>query len=197
MGLFRRKIKNGVAGSAQVVSCSMHGSDGAYQNCRMQLVVHVEGWQPYPAEVHQIVSRKKWPQPGITLPVLVSRGDPHKLKIDFDQVPTNRDRARQIAEQQAQSMGSPAGFPPPGSDQPQVQIIGDPSSLPPEKLDRVERMLGLDLDGDGRVGSPATTSPSGGSDDRLARLERLAALHASGALTDAEFAAEKARILGG
>jgi hypothetical protein len=33
-------------------------------------------------------------------------------------------------------------------------------------------------------------------DDRVAALERLAALKASGALTEAEFAAEKARILG-
>jgi hypothetical protein len=38
-------------------------------------------------------------------------------------------------------------------------------------------------------------APSG--DDRLARLERLAALKASGALTDAEFEAEKAKILAG
>ena len=31
----------------------------------------------------------------------------------------------------------------------------------------------------------------------ISRLERLAALHASGALTDAEFTAQKARVLGG
>jgi hypothetical protein len=35
-----------------------------------------------------------------------------------------------------------------------------------------------------------------GGDDRIAQLERLAALHDSGALTEAEFAAEKAKILG-
>jgi Short C-terminal domain len=33
--------------------------------------------------------------------------------------------------------------------------------------------------------------------DPVAQLERLAALHATGALTDAEFAAEKAKIVGG
>jgi hypothetical protein len=33
-------------------------------------------------------------------------------------------------------------------------------------------------------------------DDIVSRLERLAALHASGALTDAEFAAQKQRVLG-
>src|SRR5574340_541213 len=34
------------------------------------------------------------------------------------------------------------------------------------------------------------------ADDLLSKLERLAALHASGALTDAEFAAVKASIIG-
>jgi hypothetical protein len=38
-------------------------------------------------------------------------------------------------------------------------------------------------------------APSGGGDS-LADLERLAKLHQSGALTDAEFAQEKAKILG-
>ena len=36
-----------------------------------------------------------------------------------------------------------------------------------------------------------------GHADNLARLERLAALHDSGALTDDEFAAEKRTLLGG
>jgi hypothetical protein len=34
------------------------------------------------------------------------------------------------------------------------------------------------------------------ADDKTAEIERLAQLHASGALTDEEFAAAKARILG-
>lgn len=33
-------------------------------------------------------------------------------------------------------------------------------------------------------------------DDRLGKLQQLADLHSSGALTDEEFAAEKARVLG-
>ena len=35
-----------------------------------------------------------------------------------------------------------------------------------------------------------------GTPDPIAQLERLAALHASGALSDEEFAAAKARLLG-
>ncbi|MFN8216307.1 MAG: SHOCT domain-containing protein [Solirubrobacterales bacterium] len=44
---------------------------------------------------------------------------------------------------------------------------------------------------------PLQTIPPGGEEARLAQLERLGALHEKGILTDAEFAAEKARILGG
>ncbi|HET7444950.1 MAG TPA: SHOCT domain-containing protein [Solirubrobacterales bacterium] len=45
--------------------------------------------------------------------------------------------------------------------------------------------------------APTQAMPAaGGEDSRLARLERLGALHEKGVLTDEEFAAEKARILG-
>jgi hypothetical protein len=47
--------------------------------------------------------------------------------------------------------------------------------------------------------SPAAAPDAGGagiSDEMLAKLGRLADLHANGALTDEEFAAQKARLLG-
>jgi hypothetical protein len=43
--------------------------------------------------------------------------------------------------------------------------------------------------------APAAASPD--QDDAVSKLERLAALHASGALTDDEFAGHKARLLEG
>lgn len=47
--------------------------------------------------------------------------------------------------------------------------------------------------------APAAAAPGAGAaeDDRLRRLERLAELREKGILTEAEFAAEKARVLGG
>ena len=42
----------------------------------------------------------------------------------------------------------------------------------------------------------AAPAPSAGGNDRLAQLQQLADLKAQGILTDEEFAAEKARILG-
>ena len=44
--------------------------------------------------------------------------------------------------------------------------------------------------------APATAPAGGISDDALDRLQKLSALHSSGALTDEEFAAAKAKILG-
>jgi hypothetical protein len=46
------------------------------------------------------------------------------------------------------------------------------------------------------VESADVAGPAAGDDPTISALERLAALHASGALTDAEFAAQKARVLG-
>ncbi|MFC8922942.1 SHOCT domain-containing protein [Cellulosimicrobium sp. NPDC057127] len=44
---------------------------------------------------------------------------------------------------------------------------------------------------------PAAPPPApGGGDDLLAQLERLGQLHVSGVLTDAEFVAAKAKLLG-
>ncbi|MCW3064777.1 MAG: hypothetical protein JWN32_1949 [Solirubrobacterales bacterium] len=44
--------------------------------------------------------------------------------------------------------------------------------------------------------SPAASPGAGGTGDMLSRLERLAELHGEGALTDAEFEAQKRKLLG-
>ncbi|OPX10588.1 SHOCT domain-containing protein [Mycobacterium sp. AT1] len=43
---------------------------------------------------------------------------------------------------------------------------------------------------------PASAPPAAGVDDTIAQLERLATLRDGGVLSDAEFQAQKARILG-
>jgi hypothetical protein len=48
----------------------------------------------------------------------------------------------------------------------------------------------------GDSGFTPAPAPSGSSDDHIAELERLAKLRDSGALTDAEFEQQKAKILG-
>ena len=44
--------------------------------------------------------------------------------------------------------------------------------------------------------APPPPAPTSAADDQAAEIQRLADLHASGALTDEEFAAAKAKILG-
>jgi uncharacterized membrane protein YdbT with pleckstrin-like domain len=50
--------------------------------------------------------------------------------------------------------------------------------------------------GDAPANAPATPGPPQGAPSVTIELERLAKLHADGVLTDAEFAAQKAKILG-
>jgi hypothetical protein len=42
----------------------------------------------------------------------------------------------------------------------------------------------------------AAPAPTGGGEDTMAQLKELGELHASGVLTDEEFAAQKAKLLG-
>lgn len=193
MGLFGRKPKDGLRGTARVVSSTTFAGRAKYQSCRLNLVVQVEGLEPYSVEHGQLCPAKKWPHPGSILPVVVDRKDPSKLRIDFDAVPDSADVARQMAEQQAAMLRTAAGGAAGGAftGQPPVTIVGGSAAdIPPERLAGLEQMLGVDLNGDGRVGgSPAAAG------DRLNQLERLAQLRASGALTEQEFEAEKRRLL--
>jgi hypothetical protein len=60
-----------------------------------------------------------------------------------------------------------------------------------------ERAAKLRLPEMRRPGGPGAAQPGGDADARLGQLERLGALHEKGVLSDEEFAAEKARVLGG
>lgn len=78
-----------------------------------------------------------------------------------------------------------------------VQIVGDPGRVTEEQRAKL-RTLGIDLD-QVLAQQQAWVQPQAqaAGDDTLSRLERLAALRAQGVLTEAEFAEQKARILGG
>jgi hypothetical protein len=154
MGIFFRRVPNGVRGTAQVVSATGHEDRATKQRCRMQLVVQAEGVEATAVEHACLVSVDRWPQPGARLPVLVSRDDPSRLKVLWDEVPPHGDTAKADAEALAARLRGEQAAPSP-SDEPQ----------PDPELELLER------------------------------LERLADLHASGALTDDEFDTAKARLL--
>src|SRR5436190_19738497 len=103
MGLFDNlfkgaSIKNPMPGTAQVVSCSGYRGDGMYQNCHMELVVQAEGIAPTAVQFQGLVHRTKWPTPGMTLPVTVDRGDPTRVRIEWDEMQSSRDRGHEAAE---------------------------------------------------------------------------------------------------
>ncbi len=216
-----KRIKDPVRGTAQIVSLTAAPDSATSGTCRMHLVVSVPGHASYAIDDQYMVKVKKWPSPGQSLPIEASQTDPTKFKILWDEIPDWDVGAAAQAQQLAQALnqqGQPATTAITGqTSSSMVMINGRPAT--PEELQQYEAMTGMDLDGDGRIAGGAAAPPGGGlqgliagamaaaqgvsagpdqpgkADDRVAALERLAALKASGALTDAEFETEKQRIL--
>jgi hypothetical protein len=168
-------MKDPVRGTAQVVACSRMTQAAVASNCAMNLVVSADGMPATPVEHEAIVRQDRWPHAGQVLPVTVDRADPSRLTIEWDEVRTHEDRIAEQADALAASMnrgGASAGN------------------------DLVDQLRAAFPGAEITVSShqPNLSDLTGG--DSVERLERLAALHRSGALTDEEFAAAKARLLG-
>jgi putative oligomerization/nucleic acid binding protein len=177
-------IKNGVRGEARVQSVSVPTESGTSGNVRMWLDVYVEGWEPYRLKHHCMVKKTKHPGPGEVLPVMVDPDNKERIDILWKEVKT---------VDEVMSEGAPGATP--GSvtinmGEPQVIDLGA-AGIPAGMEDEVREALEAAQRYMGQMsGAEAPTT-----DDRLERLERLAKLRESGALTDAEFEAEKARLL--
>lgn len=173
MGLFGnlfKSIKDPVRGHAQVVSCTAHRGRGAWQNCSMQLVVQAEGVEPTSVRKSDLVRADRWPVPGTTLPVTVDRAHPDRVKIEWDEVESSRDRSERTGEAAAAAMRDidPALM--------AAQQGGGPPMVPPQ-----EAVSGSDDD----------------VDDQLARLAKLGKLRDAGVVTPEEFEEQKRQILEG
>lgn len=75
-----------------------------------------------------------------------------------------------------------------------VQVIGDTTHITQEQRDKL-KAFGIDLDAVIAAGGVSNVQ-FGAPDDSVSKLERLAALRDRGALTEAEFAAEKKKLIG-
>lgn len=210
-----KRIKDPVRATAQIVSTTAAPDSATSGTCRMHLVVSVPGHASYAIDDEFIVKVKKWPSPGQTLPLEASQSDPTRFKVLWDEIPDWDVGAAAQAEKLAAAMNQEPPTTQVSSSM--VMINGRPAT--PEELKQYEAMTGMDLDGDGRIaggaaapggglqgmiagamaaaqqGMPAGPDQPGKADDRVAALERLAALKASGTITEAEFQTEKARIL--
>ena len=208
MGFFRRllggvgspAIENGLRGTAQVVSCSGYRGRGVWQSCHIQMVVQAEGVPATAVEIDTLAHNQRWPMPGMTLPVTIDPNNHQNVRIEWDEVQSSRDRSRLTAEALAASMRGEGGAGisaviPGGATV--INLSGqDLSQLSEEKKAKL-RMLGIDPNAlaAAQSGAAPTAGASAQPDDRVAKLERLAKLHESGALNDAEFEAEKKKLL--
>ena len=165
-----KRMSQPVRGTAQVVSASMPPYNATSSNCSLHLVVSAEGLEPTPVEHTAMASVKRWPTPGMTLPVTVDLADPTRIKIDWDDVPTGDQTAMQQAEQMAEMMKGGAGA--------TAQAAGiDLSALIAQAT--------------ATAGGQAQSAP----DDVAGQIEKLSQLHGSGVLSDEEFADAKRKLL--
>jgi hypothetical protein len=102
VGLFTKwRMKEPVAGTAQVVSATANRGDSSWQDVQMTLVVQAEGVPAEPVRHSCMCRADRWPSPGDVLPVTVDRRKPKRLKVEWDEVGSARDRAWERAEELA------------------------------------------------------------------------------------------------
>lgn len=104
-----RGIGEPVDGQYLLTRCSMNSGGAVYENCSMEGVLSGPGLAPTAVRHSTLTApTAKWPQPGDTLPVTFDRQHPDRLKIRWDRMPSNRERAHAAAEQQARAMAQQA-----------------------------------------------------------------------------------------
>src|SRR5262245_8502584 len=174
-------MKDPVDGTAQVVGSTQPPDSATSGNVNLTVVVQADGVEATSVEFSCIAPTKKWPFPGETLPVSVDRADPTRIRVRWGDVPEAGDVAKQQADSIAASLNQGAGQANPADASAMVEALQ-------------QAMPGAQINVD-TGGMPSHPGAAGG-DDKVTQLERLARLHESGALTDAEFEREKARVLG-
>jgi hypothetical protein len=174
--LLNVNIKDGLPGSAVVQSSSVPTEAARSYNVSMWLDVYVEGREPYRVKHECMVKAGKHPWPGTTLPVVVDREKPERIDIQWEELQT-------VDQQMA------AGGPTPTA-------AGQPQVIDLRGTELADQLRGA-LAAAGAAPGAAPEDSGNMVEDRIAKLERLSKLRESGVLSEAEFEAEKARILAG
>lgn len=220
-----KRITDPIEGSMHVVGCTALDPREMRAPCHITYVIQAPGIPAFSGDQVFELWSAQWPNPGDDLPVVFDRQKPDRIEIQFDRIPTHADAARLHAEQLAEQLraagaaaatqpGAPiaggpfAGWPTPTTITPIVIGSADPARIS-DAISRAEQALGMDLNGDGVIGGPAsppmptapaapTASPlsAAGGDDTISRLERLAKLRDTGVITADEFEGQKRKILG-
>jgi hypothetical protein len=151
---------------------------------KLDVKVKPEGAEPFDAHVEARLPQYTMLRAGTSVPVLFDPADHSKVALDMSPqgwadaaiasaTAANPAMAGPIKEMMDAAMKDPAGF--------QKHAM--------EQAEEAFKAAGVNVAGMNFGG--------GSSDATVDALERLAALHDRGALTDEEFAQQKARILGG
>lgn len=77
-----------------------------------------------------------------------------------------------------------------------VEAYGNAANQYQQQYEQPVQVAAAPVGGGAAYPIPTSAAPAPSEDDRYAQLERIAALKAQGVLTEEEFQAEKARILG-
>jgi hypothetical protein len=205
-------MRDPVRGTASVVSSSDYrpvlgegvSMSGAWE-CSMTCVIHAEGVPARSAHFDGDAPTARWPWPGTQLPITVDRADSSNWVVHWDEVPTGREASQAAADALAASMrGSDDPAQPTAGPLGAGAVIGGANVIDlrgnPEMREQVLRSLqaqGIDVESMRTAAAGAgERATHGASGDLSEELAKLAELHASGALSDAEFAAAKAKLLG-
>lgn len=201
--MFGRRKKSWLRGTARVVGLNRPPHAATHSRLVADVVVEAPGLPAYATEYKEmVVSISKWPSPGEVLPVLVNPKDHNDLDVLWDEVKTGDQVSQERAEQMAEAIraqSDPSAWASPAS-----------AGLPPDgSIDAVivNSLQEIFPDAQVTIGSDVPAAPAGASDvrptvvasqsstDPVVRLEKLAALHASGIVDDVQFAALRAQIL--
>jgi hypothetical protein len=182
----KKVLRNGVPGRATIVEMGALDRGGTSFNLPMTLQVHVDGMTPYEVEDQWMVKARDTVGLSGWIPVRVDRERPERVAIDWDGVRANYEADKAARRDALASGGGIAG------------LDADVSA----QLQQTLGAMGIDLSDATVTAHPPQEITlggfgGGGQDDTIGKLERLAALRASGVLTDAEFEEQKRRILDG
>jgi hypothetical protein len=143
--------------------------------CRLELRVTPPGEPPFETTIRTRVNSFHYT--GDTIEVLYDPADHDKVAFDYE-----ADARAAMASARSPAPAAPSALAPLD---PELQQLMD--------LEEAERTGGSGPPAS--ASAPAPASGAAAADQRIAQLQQLSDLHSRGDLTDAEFAAEKARVL--
>ena len=191
----RKILKRGKPGRATIVTRGALDRGATSFNLPMTLQVFVDGITPFEVEDQWMVKAKDTVALDGSIPIKVDPDEPDRVAIDWETLRAEYEEQK-AARRDALASGQAFGGATVTIQDPQViNLGGDAQSS--EQIQQVLGALGFGADVQAQAAAAYEQAAGAGDDDDvIGKLERLAALRASGALTDAEFEEQKRRLLG-